>query len=80
MTNLHDESLPMAETTEDGRDEHCIECSNWFLGCLNGREKWKDKAVMPNHRRVQLKDGDTSFVCDAFNLHPDPERKGRVVY
>jgi hypothetical protein len=73
------ESYPAAEKAEDGRDKHCRECSNWFLGCLNGREKWKDKAITPNHRHVQLEDGTYSSVCDAFQLDPNPNRKGRVV-
>lgn len=81
MINPQDLENPQpAQETTDGREEHCIECSSWFLGCLNGREKWKDKAITPNHRTVQLKDGEKSFVCDAFKLHPDPNRRGRAVY
>jgi hypothetical protein len=73
------ESYPAAEKTEDGREKHCRECSNWFLGCLNGREKWGDKAITPNERTVKLQDGSTAFVCDAFRLDPNKARKGRVV-
>lgn len=73
------EHYPAAKKSDDGRDEHCRECSAWFLGCLNGREKWGDKAVTPNHRSVRLEDGKRAFVCDAFALDPNPERKGRVV-
>lgn len=62
------------------REPHCIECVKWFLGCLNGREKWKDKAAMPNLRQVTLSDGSQSHVCDAFEFHPDPCRKGRAVW
>lgn len=62
------------------REHHCTECSKWFLGCLNGREKWHDKAIMPNLREVTLADGTKSHICDAFELHPDPNRKGRAVY
>lgn len=62
------------------REPHCLECSAWFLGCLNGRERWKDKAVQPNHRQVTLKDGTKSFLCDAFDLDPNPCRKGRAVF
>jgi hypothetical protein len=61
------------------REPHCLECSNWFLGCLNGREKWKDKAITPNFRTVTLIDGTHSTLCDAFNLDPNPYRHGRVV-
>lgn len=68
-----------AKKSEDGRDEHCRECSAWFLGCLNGREKWSDKAIMPNHRQVRLEDESVSHVCDAFDLDPNPRRKGRAV-
>lgn len=62
------------------REPHCLECSNWFLGCLNGREKWKDKAITPNYHQVTLRDGTNSHLCDAFNLDPNPCRKGRVVF
>lgn len=62
------------------REPHCLECVNWFLGCLNGRENWKDKAVMPNRRLVTLQNGTQEFLCDAFQFHSDPYRKGRVVY
>lgn len=65
---------------EDTREPHCLECANWFLGCLNGREKWKDKAIMPNLRDVVLRDGSKSKLCDAFYLDPNPKRKGRAVY
>jgi hypothetical protein len=73
------EDIKRAKKAEDGRDEHCLQCSEWFLGCLNGREKWKDKAITPNHRNVELEDGSTSSVCDAFQLDPNPKRNGRVV-
>ena len=63
----------------DAREHHCLECASWFLGCLNGREKWKDKAIRPNLRTVTLQDGSTSQLCDAFQLDPNPKRKGRVV-
>ena len=74
------EEIETAVLSKDGRDQHCIECYSWWLGCLNGREKWSDKAITPNKRDVLLSDGTKSVVCDAFGLHPDPERKGRVVY
>lgn len=64
----------------DGRVHCCTECSNWFFGCLNGREKWKDKAIMPNHREFKLESGTVESVCDAFVMHPDPCRKGRAVW
>lgn len=66
--------------SEQIREPHCLECSNWFLGCLNGREKWKDKAITPNYRQVVLRDGTNSHLCDAFNLDPNPCRHGRVVF
>jgi hypothetical protein len=62
------------------REHHCRECSSWFLGCLNGREKWSDKAVRPNFRWVTLQDGSTAGLCDAFQLDPNPYRKGRAVF
>lgn len=61
------------------RERCCRECANWFLGCLNGRERWSDKAVRPNFQNVTLKDGTVDGVCDAFFLDPNPKRKGRVV-
>jgi hypothetical protein len=73
------EHYPFARKSDDGRDEHCRECSNWFLGCLNGREKWKDEAITPNHRSVRIEDGTRSHVCDAFSLDPNAKRNGRVV-
>ena len=69
----------MLEAT-DGRVHSCRECSSWFLGCLNGREQWKDKAIMPNLRNFTLEDGTVARVCDDFTMHPDPCRKGRVVW
>lgn len=65
---------------ENTREHHCRECSNWFLGCLNGREEWKDEAIMPNLREVVLRDGTKAGLCDAFKLDPNPCRKGRVVF
>ena len=62
------------------REHHCRECSSWLLGCLNGREKWSDKAVKPNYRTVTLRDGSSAGLCDAFNLDPNPCRQGRVVF
>lgn len=71
--------VPLAEKAGDGREKHCRECSAWFLGCLNGRERWKDKAIMPNLHKVRLEDGTSASVCDAFQLDPNPNRKGRIV-
>ena len=53
----------------------CELCVHWFLGCLNGRKEWKDKAITPNQRFV----GDR-MLCDNFEWDPNPERLGRVVY
>lgn len=62
------------------REPECLECANWFLGCLNGREKWGDKAITPNKRYITLKDGTKGMLCDAFQLDPNPNRHGRVVF
>lgn len=62
------------------REPNCTECANWFLGCLNGREKWSDKAITPNYRTVELSDGSKGMLCDAFVLNPNPCAKGRVVF
>lgn len=74
-----DQNQP-AKVSDDGRDEGCTECSFWFLGCLRGREKWKDKAIRPNYRRVVRRDGTGTGVCDGFELDSDPHRHGRIVY
>ncbi len=71
----------------------CLECAKWFLGCLNGREKWEDKAKTPNLRyigqsgKVYTPDELTApedeypmrMICDDFEWDPDPNRHGRVV-
>jgi len=46
----------------------CTECGRFFLGCLNGRKKWKDKAITPNYRDGVDSDwwGHPSSLCDAF--------------
>ena len=76
---MEENELSNAEWTEDGREKQCRECSAWFLGCLNGREKWSDKAVTPNYHRVRLQSGNTAGVCDAFQPDPNPKRHGRIV-
>lgn len=71
----------------------CRLCVNWFLGCLNGREQWKDKAITPNRRRIgcsgkeySLEDAITSeeypvrMMCDDFRWDPNEERLGRAVW
>jgi hypothetical protein len=74
----------------------CPLCVNWFLGCLNGRQNWTDKAVHPNFRFVGVSGKEYSYsirhenipgaeyplrmFCDAFEWDPKPERLGRVVY
>lgn len=74
--------------------KHCQMCVKWFLGCLNGRQKWKDKAIQPNIRfegadgqsypRFGVDPPEDAFplrmICDAFEQDPDPQRMGRVVY
>ena len=52
----------------------CKECTYWFLGCLRGRQEWKDKADTPNARIVNGR-----LRCDAFEWDPDEERQGRAV-
>lgn len=68
------------ERARHEREPHCRECTAWFLGCLNGRETWKDKAIRPNFRNVTLRDGYIGGLCDAFQLDPNPNRHGRLVY
>ena len=69
----------------------CLDCAHWFLGCLNRRSKWKDKAIMPNYRMVgqsgveysvDIPDSEYPLrgFCDDFYRDPDPERNGRVVW
>jgi len=53
----------------------CELCVHWFLGCLNGRKKWKDKAITPNQRY----EGER-MLCDAFEWDSNSERLGRAVY
>jgi len=70
----------------------CRLCVNWFLGCLNGRRKWTDKAVKPNfryagqsgreygeHENIPAAEFPLRMHCDAFTRDPDPGRLGRVV-
>lgn len=73
----------------------CEKCVNWFLGCLRGREKWKDRPDTPNIR-FEGADGKVyayrggppapesayplRVVCDGFEADPDPTRLGRVVW
>ncbi len=72
----------------------CLSCANWFLGCLNGRKIWKDKAIMPNLRSVgksgkeytdeELPEDKDEYplrtFCDNFFQDPRPERQGRVIF
>lgn len=50
------------------RQAGCSECSHFFLGCLNGRKKWKDEAITPNWRASGHEDyfGRQDSICDAF--------------
>lgn len=82
------------EIQKQNPGNHCQMCVNWFLGCLNGRNKWQDKVVQPNIRfagadgRTYPRFGDDPpeeafpmrMICDAFEPDPNPERMGRVVY
>jgi hypothetical protein len=72
----------------------CEKCVYWFLGCLRGREKWKDAADTPNIRfegadgkvypykggKVPKKALPLRMVCDGFEADPDPTRLGRAVW
>lgn len=73
----------------------CVLCIAWFLGCLNGRKKWKDEAVTPNYRYAgqsgkEYPKADVLSIpdeeyplrgyCDAFKWDTSPERLGRAVY
>lgn len=77
---------------QEQRLPHCRLCMNWFLGCLNGRSTWKDKAVRPGFRLTgqsgrEYQEPDSipgaelplRSHCDEFEWGPDPERLGRVV-
>lgn len=69
----------------------CRGCVHFFLGCLNGRKKWTDKASTPNFRYagqsgreyIDPPSVESEFplrcFCDAFEADPDPSRRGRVV-
>ena len=57
----------------------CEECEYWFLGCLRGRVKWHDDAIMPNHRSIVNSLGKKTLRCDAFTWDHDEERHGRCV-
>lgn len=73
----------MDVTQQKPRPRTCGECDKWFLGCLNGREKWKDPAVMPNLRTEVDEDGTVRRLCDAFEFFPMPDgelRNGRIVF
>jgi len=50
------------------RQPCCTECGRFFMGCLNGRKKWKDEAITPNYRDGVDSDwwGHPSGLCDAF--------------
>ena len=67
--------LEQLKKYRDQGKKNCPLCVCWFLGCLNGRKKWKDKAITPN-----LRDVGKRMFCDAFEWDPNPERMGRVLY
>lgn len=88
-------SIELDRERQRQRLQDCRLCAKWFLGCLNGREKWADKAITPNMRyagqsgqefpNAQVLDIPEAeyplrMFCDAFEWDPDPERLGRAVY
>lgn len=68
-------------TTQQGRIRavNCRECTYWFLGCLHGREKWHDKAIMPGERYFTNGLGVPAMRCDAFEWDENEDRQGRCV-
>ncbi len=84
-----------AEIDAKNPGPRCRRCVFWFLGCLRGREQWKDKPDTPNIR-FEGADGNAypyrggkdlpkkayplRMVCDGFEADPDPERLGRAVW
>lgn len=54
----------------------CDECCHWFLGCLNKRMTWKDKAIMPNLRFLDpnKEGGYNRTRCDDFEWRPELNR------
>lgn len=58
------------------RKPDCEECYHWFFGCLNGRDKWQDKANTPNLRFLDpnTKGGHDRMRCDAFDWRPESIR------
>jgi hypothetical protein len=84
-----------AEIAAKNPGPHCEQCVYWFLGCLRGRKKWKDKADTPNIR-LEGADGKVypysgggpvpqaamplRMVCDGWTADPDPTRMGRAVW
>ncbi|MEN8134292.1 MAG: hypothetical protein ABFS18_01980 [Thermodesulfobacteriota bacterium] len=79
---------------ENSVKKDCRLCACWFLGCLNGREKWEDKAITPNmvvvgqsgkvypdknYPTTETEYPLTAMFCNAFIADPRPERRGRVV-
>jgi protein gp37 len=63
------------------RHKGCRECRYHFLGCLNGRTEWKDKAVTPNFRSSGHNDffGCPDCLCDAFEWGLHSEDHGVAV-
>ena len=63
-------------STGEKRKPDCEECCHWFLGCLNGRKKWKDKTITPNLRFLDQNKagGHDRMRCDAFDWRPEAIR------
>ena len=66
-TMIPDNAINILSTGEQ-RKPDCDECEHWFLGCLNGRKKWEDKAITPNLRFLNPNQngGYDRMRCDAF--------------
>jgi hypothetical protein len=73
--------------------QDCPLCVNWFLGCLNGRNKWADKSVKPGFcytgqsskeyiscADIPPTEYPLRMHCKAFIWDPNSERLGRVVF
>lgn len=64
---IPDDEINILSTGEQ-RKPDCDECSHWFLGCLNGRKKWRDKAKILNLRFLDKNEngGYDRMRCDEF--------------
>jgi len=63
------------------RQQACSECRSFFLGCLRGRNEWKDEPVTPNFRATGKVDWwhRPDHVCDGFRWNPRGDQHGVAV-